>query len=262
MPVGGNPSGTSATTERKRDVLSLVRRYGLLLIEDDPYYYLAFDKDLGTADPVARPHVKSYLSLEQENVDTWGDGRVIRLDSFSKIISAGMRIGYVTAPRAFVDALDTVGMASSMQASGPAAAITATLLEYWGEEGFLRSCDRAAIFYRAKRDAFEAAATAVFSQDNPPLATWVSPAAGMFLWLKLHLPPTPTHADGDAKAFIPFALARGIVAVPGFLFYPDQRTSPYLRAAYSQVADDDMHRGFSLLRLAIQDAWQAANKSP
>lgn len=272
VPVGGNPSGTSATTERKRQNLALVRKYGLLMIEDDPYYYLAFDSSLGTEDPVTRPRTKSYLALEQEDVSTWGDGRVVRLDSFSKIISAGMRVGYVTAAQDIIDAIDTVASASSMQASGPAAALTATLLQYWGEEGFLRSCDRAALFYRNKRDAFEHAAAQILGGgsrqktegafEQKELATWVTPAAGMFLWLKLKLPSTPEAPEGDATKFIQFALDRGVVAVPGFLFFADKRTTPFLRVAFSQVPDDKMLEGFTLLRLAIEDAWRATGNEP
>lgn len=268
VPVGGNPSGTSATAARKRAVLALARRYGVLIVEDDPYYYLAFDAGLGVADPVTRTRTVSYLALEQEDVSVWGDGRVVRLDSFSKILSAGMRVGYVTAPQPIIDALETVGSASSMQASGPAAAMTATLLKYWGEEGFLRACDRAALFYRHKRDVFERTAHGILGSGggggggSPALASWVTPAAGMFLWLKLRLPPTRDSHEGDAHAFIQYALDRGVVAVPGFLFFPDQRVSPYIRVSYSQVAEIDMERALTLLKLAIEDAWEAAHLAP
>lgn len=61
----------------------MVRKHGILLLEDDPYYFLSFT-GLGE-DPVSRKRPKSYFNLEQEDASTWGTGRVLRFDSFSKV---------------------------------------------------------------------------------------------------------------------------------------------------------------------------------
>ncbi|XP_071022858.1 kynurenine/alpha-aminoadipate aminotransferase, mitochondrial-like [Oncorhynchus clarkii lewisi] len=70
IPNGGNPTGASLTTQRKREIFKLARQYDLLVIEDDPYYFLQFEK-------AAPP---TFLSMDV-------DGRIIRTDSFSKILS-------------------------------------------------------------------------------------------------------------------------------------------------------------------------------
>ncbi|KAJ3585679.1 hypothetical protein NHX12_014398, partial [Muraenolepis orangiensis] len=88
IPIGGNPTGVSITAQRKKEVYELARRYDMLIIEDDPYFYVQFDK----------LWMPSYLSMDV-------DGRVIRLDSLSKIVSSGLRIGFVTGPKPLVDKL-------------------------------------------------------------------------------------------------------------------------------------------------------------
>lgn len=78
VPVGSNPTGCSSTTERKLEVLKICVENGIMIIEDDPYYFLAADR---------RP---SYFQLETQVVPE--GGHVIRFDSFSKVLSSGMRL--------------------------------------------------------------------------------------------------------------------------------------------------------------------------
>jgi DNA-binding transcriptional MocR family regulator len=78
VPVGSNPTGCSSTTERKLEVLKICVENGIMIIEDDPYYFLAADR---------RP---SYFQLETQIVPE--GGHVIRFDSFSKVLSSGMRL--------------------------------------------------------------------------------------------------------------------------------------------------------------------------
>jgi DNA-binding transcriptional MocR family regulator len=78
VPVGSNPTGCSSTTERKLEILEICVQHGLLILEDDPYYFLAEDR---------RP---SYFQLETRVVKE--GGYVVRFDSFSKVLSSGMRL--------------------------------------------------------------------------------------------------------------------------------------------------------------------------
>ena len=74
--------------DRRREILQLCSEYDLILLEDDPYFYLQFQE------AEARP--PSLFSLDTE-------GRVIRFDSFSKILSSGIRLGFVTGPRPLIE---------------------------------------------------------------------------------------------------------------------------------------------------------------
>lgn len=78
VPTGSNPTGASSGPERKLEILKLAHEHDLLILEDDPYYFLASE----------RP--QSYFELETQVVP--GGGRVIRFDSLSKVLSSGMRL--------------------------------------------------------------------------------------------------------------------------------------------------------------------------
>lgn len=99
VPTGQNPTGCSANAERRAKVYCLCQRYNLLLLEDDPYFYLQYRQ--GSA---ALPGLHglqgcgSYLNLDR-------DGRVVRIDSFAKFLAPGLRLGWVTAHPRIVDKL-------------------------------------------------------------------------------------------------------------------------------------------------------------
>lgn len=147
-PTGANPSGTSASDERKRAVLGVIRKHNLLLLEDDPYYFLSFAGLSADADPVTRARGKSYFRLELE--DGNDVGRVLRFDSFSKILSAGLRLGFITGPRELLDAIDLDTSSRNLQTSGTSQAIAYALLSKWGIDGFLHHADSVARFYQVR----------------------------------------------------------------------------------------------------------------
>jgi kynurenine/2-aminoadipate aminotransferase len=92
VPIGGNPTGSSTTLDRKKRIYALAQKFNLIILEDDPYYYLQFDEK-----------IPSYFSMDV-------DGRVLRFDSLSKILSAGARLGWVSGPKALIDRIVLHGM--------------------------------------------------------------------------------------------------------------------------------------------------------
>uniref|UniRef100_A0AAY5KAW1 Aminoadipate aminotransferase n=1 Tax=Esox lucius TaxID=8010 RepID=A0AAY5KAW1_ESOLU len=159
IPNGGNPTGASMTAQRKWEVYELARQYDLLIIEDDPYYFLQFDK----------PWAPTFLSMDV-------DGRIIRTDSFSKILSSGLRIGFVTGPKPLVDRVVLHIQASTMHTSTFTQVDEPLLLTLKSLLSF-----RVIEFYRTQRDAMLSSADKWLKD----VAEWHSPAAGMFLWMKL-----------------------------------------------------------------------------
>jgi kynurenine/2-aminoadipate aminotransferase len=95
IPTGQNPSGFTTSYERKKKLYEIARTFGLLILEDDPYYQLHFS-------PSKRP--KSLFHLDH-------DGRVLRFDSLSKVMSSGMRVGWVTGPNLLVDRIQLMQQA-------------------------------------------------------------------------------------------------------------------------------------------------------
>lgn len=97
VPTGANPSGLCTTNERRRQIYRIARKYDLLILEDDPYYYLQFG-----------PKFESYFSLDV-------DGRVLRFDSMSKVLSAGIRIGWATGPKELLERIILHGQVGAGQ---------------------------------------------------------------------------------------------------------------------------------------------------
>ncbi|KAL5021194.1 hypothetical protein ScPMuIL_000349 [Solemya velum] len=115
IPNGSNPTGCGQTEDRKRAIYELAQEYDLMILEDDPYFYVQFQ----------RPYVPSYLSMDV-------DGRVIRFDSFSKLISSGIRLGFVSGPEPIINKLALHMQTSVMHASGLSQVVLLKVLQKMG----------------------------------------------------------------------------------------------------------------------------------
>uniref|UniRef100_A0A8C2QVJ4 Aminotransferase class I/classII large domain-containing protein n=1 Tax=Capra hircus TaxID=9925 RepID=A0A8C2QVJ4_CAPHI len=227
VPNGNNPAGNSLTAERKREIYELARKYDFLIIEDDPYYFMQFNK----------PWTPTFLSMDV-------DGRVIRADSFSKVLSSGLRIGFITGPKPLIERIVLHIQVSTMQTSTFAQLLVSHLLHQWGEEGFLAHVDRVIDFYREQRDALLAAADKWLS-----LAEWQVPTAGMFLWVKI-------KGIHDVRKLIEEkAFKKEIFMLPGCGFYLDSSAPcPYFRASFSSASPEQMDLAFQKLAQLIKES--------
>ena len=88
-PTGANPTGTVLTESRRKEIYAIASEYNLIILEDDPNYFLQYLPN--------RP--SSFLSLDTE-------GRVLRFDSFSKVLSSGIRLGFVTGPPPLIERIN------------------------------------------------------------------------------------------------------------------------------------------------------------
>lgn len=228
VPNGNNPSGNSLTAERKREIYELARKYDFLIIEDDPYYFMQFNK----------PWAPTFLSMDE-------DGRVIRADSFSKVLSSGLRIGFITGPKPLIERIVLHIQVSTMHPSTFAQLLVSQLLYQWGEEGFLGHVDRVIDFYRKQRDALMAAADKWLNG----LAEWHVPTAGMFLWVKI-------KGIHDVRKLIEEkAFKKEIFMLPGCGFYTDSSAPcPYFRASFSSASPEQMDLAFQRLAQLIKES--------
>jgi len=233
IPYGCNPTGATTTLTRREEVLDLAREYNLLILEDDPYYFMYFG---------ARPRIPSYFMLEAQTGNR-SVGRVLRFDSFSKILSAGIRIGFMTGPAPLLDAMDRHTATANLQPSSFSQAIILTLLRSWGREGFLAHVYSVAEFYRTKRDEFEAA----MQRHLHDIAEWNTPEAGMFFWFKLLL-----GEDGDSARIIQTkAFEGGVLALPGTVFIPNGARTSYVRASFSLLEEEQVNEALRRLRVVV-----------
>ncbi|ELR58669.1 kynurenine/alpha-aminoadipate aminotransferase, mitochondrial [Bos mutus] len=228
VPNGNNPSGNSLTAERKREIYELARKYDFLIIEDDPYYFMQFNK----------PWAPTFLSMDV-------DGRVIRADSFSKVLSSGLRVGFITGPKPLIERIVLHIQVSTLHTSTFTQLLVSQLLHQWGEEGFLTHIDRVTDFYRKQRDALLAAADKWLSG----LAEWQVPTAGMFLWVKI-------KGIHDVRKLIEEkAVKNEIFMLPGYGFYIDSSAPcPYFRASFSSASPEQMDMAFQRLAQLIEES--------
>lgn len=147
IPSGQNPTGATQSPERRQEIYQISEENDLTILEDDPYYFLRpgeCSEKAGTS--VSTGGVPSYLS-----VDT--SGRVVRLDSASKILAPGLRAGWVTANASIIDKFVAYHEISTVAVSGPVLLMLWKLLdESWGHKGFFSWLDQISQQYRLRRD--------------------------------------------------------------------------------------------------------------
>lgn len=228
VPNGDNPTGNSLTSNRKKEIYELARKYDFLIIEDDPYYFLQFNK----------PWAPTFLSMDV-------DGRVIRADSFSKVLSSGLRIGFITGPKPLIERVVLHTQVSTLHTSTFTQLMVSQLLHQWGEEGFLAHIERVIDYYRKQKDALLTAADKWLSG----LAEWHAPTAGMFVWFKI-------KGISDVKKLVEEkAIKKEILMVPGNAFYIDSSApSPYFRASFSLASPEQMDIAFQRLAELIKES--------
>lgn len=186
VPSGQNPTGATQGTERRQQIYRVAQKHDLYIIEDEPYYFLQMQPYTGRdAPPVPAPtSVDDFISSLIPSLLTIDvDGRVMRMDSFSKVLVPGSRLGWITASAQIIERYVRHAEVASQGPSGFSQLILYKLLdETWGHEGYLRWLMNLRLEYTKKRNALLAAC-----EDHLPgdLVSWVPPKAGMFVSTRL-----------------------------------------------------------------------------
>lgn len=172
VPTGQNPTGATQSLQRRKAIYAVAQKHDLYLVEDEPYYYLQMPRFNPKRSSSARMLVPSYLSLDT-------DGRVLRLDSLSKILAPGARLGWVTASHQVIEKFIRQNETSSQHPSGFSQVIVYNLLNHaWGHLGFFTWLENMQAEYTWRRDTFAKACAEALPRDT---ASWSPPSAGMFV---------------------------------------------------------------------------------
>ncbi len=218
VPNFANPSGVTLSAERRTKVLEICRERGILIVEDNPYGQLYFE----AAPPKAlRAH------------DEQG---VIYLGSFSKILSPGLRVGYVLAPPAIREKLV---LANESAVLSPATFAQMMVSEYLSVADWQGQISTYRKLYKEKRDA----ALEALEQYLPNIKT-TKPAGGFFLWLTL---PEGLHS----KEMLPLAVTELVAYTPGTAFYGDGRGANNIRVCFSHPTPERVKLGIQRLAKVI-----------
>ncbi|MDX6566554.1 MAG: 2-aminoadipate transaminase [Gaiellales bacterium] len=228
IPTFQNPSGASLSLERRAAVLELAVRHDVLVIEDDPYSALRFEGDplptLRSMDP---------------------DGRVIYVGTLSKVLSPGLRIGYVAADHAILAKLNLCKQAADLCSSTLSQRLACVFLDDPRSTALL---DAQRDTYRARRDALAGA----LASELPPGSSFTRPEGGLFLWATL-----PRGLDSDD--LLVRALSRQVAFVPGRAAYLDGQGARSLRLNFSAVDEDTLREGARRLGAVCGEALELAD---
>lgn len=185
IPTGQNPTGVTQTMQRRRDIYAVAERHDLVIIEDDPYYYLHHPPQTKVANTCT--HLSSeeqYLhNLPASYLSMDISGRVLRLDSASKILAPGLRCGWMTANSDIIKKILSHHDVGIVSPSGLTQLMMGSLLEdTWGHEGFARWLLNLRNQYSQRCQVLVTACEAHLPKG---ICSWQSPEAGMFLWIKV-----------------------------------------------------------------------------
>lgn len=221
VPTFSNPTGRCMSAERRRAVADILLRTGVVLVEDDPYGRLRFEGE--EVDPIA--------ALPGMSAQT------ILLNSVSKTISPGLRIGWMRAEGGVHQVLQIAKGAVTMQSPALNQLVVAHYLTHYDVAAHVR---RVVACYRPRRDAMYSGLASIL----PPTASVTRPAGGMFCWVELR--------DGsDAGALLATAVAEGVAFVPGWSFYAGEPDRATLRLSFVTNPEDRITEGLRRLGAAL-----------
>lgn len=217
IPTFQNPSGITTPLSRRKRVYELCKQYGVMILEDNPYGELRFSGE----------DVPTIKSMDE-------DGIVIYCSSFSKILSAGMRIGYITAPKEV-----TSKMVVAKQGEDVHTNIFFQMLchKYMTEYDMDAHIAGIRALYKKKCTLM----LNCLEKELPKAVTFTRPEGGLFILCTL-------PGGLDSAEFAKGLVARKLAVVPGatFLAYENGVSSAF-RLNYSTPSDDDIVRGVKIL---------------
>jgi 2-aminoadipate transaminase len=221
LPNFQNPTGRTMSLERRRRLVALASRFGVPIVEDDPYGELRYE-----GQPV--PTLKS--------LDT--DGSVMYLGTFSKILAPGFRLGWILAAP---EAMET--LLHGKQPSDLHTGMAQQMATYEvAKGGFIdKHLVRIRDFYRERRDVMLRAIEEHFPAD----AHYTRPHGGLFVWAEL-----PHHVD--TRELLVDAIQNKVAFVPGQGFHADLSGTNTMRLNFSNVPADQLQEGIRRLAQAIQ----------
>jgi 2-aminoadipate transaminase len=215
LPNFQNPTGRTLSVERRLELVETCARLGLPLIEDDPYGALSYK-----GDPLPK-----MVAMNPEGV--------IYMGSFSKVLTPGIRLGYVVAPLPLVRRLELAKQAADLHTSQ----LTQMVVHEVIKDGFLEQhIPKIRTLYGNQCQVMLDA----MAQYFPAGVEWTKPEGGMFIWVTL-----PKHID--AMKLLDEAIAQKVAFVPGSPFYANEPETNTLRLSFVTVPPERIRTGIEIL---------------
>ncbi|KAG5809355.1 hypothetical protein H9Q74_008172 [Fusarium xylarioides] len=251
VPTGQNPTGATQGVQRRKDIYAVAQKHDLYVIEDEPYYFLQMQPYTGQGAPALPPSssraefldslLPSYLSIDV-------DGRVLRMDSFSKVLAPGSRCGWITASEQIVDRYSRHSEAGTQGPSGVSQLMLFKLLdEHWGHGVYLDWLVHIQMGYTQRRDVMLDACEKWLPKE---VVSWKPPVAGMFHWLEIDWKKHPSAStksitEIEDEIFMSSIEHRALV-IKGSFFYAnkaEEHDTLFFRATYAAAPAEKIHDG-------------------
>jgi 2-aminoadipate transaminase len=227
IPEYQNPTGRTLPLRRRRELVELCGRYGVLIFEDVAYRELTFD---GTSLP-------TLWSLAPD--------LVLQAGTFSKSFFPGVRLGWATGPSEVVAELAAAKQTSDQCAGG----LGQRLVEEYGRNGgFERHLPAAQALYASHWAALSAA----LARHMPEGAHWTEPTGGFLTWLTL-------PEELDTLAMRPAATAAGVAYVPGPPFHVGDAGRNTMRLSFSHLSEAELETAAERLAATVRGALRQAD---
>jgi 2-aminoadipate transaminase len=242
LPNFQNPGGTTLSEGRRHELVLMADRYGVPIVEDDPYGQLRYEGE----------HLPSLVMLDRENLrrdDGYSIGNVIYLSTFSKTLAPGLRLGWIIAPPDVIAKMIQLKQGMDLHTSTFTQAVTYEV----AKDGFLdEHVKLIRKVYGERRDVMLSALKEFF----PPEASWTHPKGGLFLWVTL--PP-----GMSCNKLFDAALKENVAFVPGDPFYAKngfrEEGSRHLRLNFSNAKPEQIREGIRRLAVAMKQQMEQSN---
>jgi len=220
VPNFQNPAGVTLSETRRAEILAICAAHQVLVVEDNPYGLLGFDRE-------------PMRALRADDPDN-----VIYLGSFSKTFAPGFRVGWALAPHAIRAKLVLAAESAILCHSS---FTQFAVREYLATQPWQQQIKSFRVMYAERRDAMLESLEALM----PDGCTWTRPGGGFFVWLTL--------PEGlDSKAMAPRAIAERVAYVPGTGFYADGQGRRHMRLSYCYPEPDRIREGVRRLAGVIE----------
>ncbi|KAJ4297102.1 Aromatic/aminoadipate aminotransferase 1 [Collariella sp. IMI 366227] len=245
--------GATQSEERRREIYEVARRHDVFIVEDEPYYYLQMQDEgreaPGGVEEFLEGLIPTYLSMDV-------DGRVLRMDSFSKVVVPGSRMGWITASEQIVERFIRHAEVCNQGPSGFSQVILHKLLdEQWGHEGYLGWLMNLRMEYTKRRDVMAGACEEFLPRE---VVSWNSPKAGMVDHEKHPHASTKSILEIEEEIFNS-CISKGVLVARGSWFRAEQDVPPsalFFRATFAAATPENMREAIRRLGKAIRESFK------
>jgi len=230
LPNFQNPTGVTYSLERREKLVELADRYGVPIIEDDPYGQLRFEGE----------NLPSIAFLDNKLHDQNGgySGNVIYLSTFSKTLAPGMRLAWVIAPAEVITKMVQTKQGTDLQTPTFNQIVAYEVAKHGFIDQHVLTIRKV---YRERRDIM----LEELEKNMPDGVSWTHPQGGLFLWVTL-----PEYMD--TSIILKDAIAEKVAFVPGESFYPYGGVKNAMRLNFSNAKPEKIREGIQRLSKVVK----------